>query len=238
MSNAVHGGGTGRAFYTIVALVAALVAFAGFAQTYYLKSLFGTPALSGLVHVHAIVMTGWIALFVVQARLIAARRTDLHRRFGVVGAVLAVLVVVVGTATAIEGARRGLTPAAFGGKAIEFLVIPLGTVVVFGALVAAALGYRRRSDFHKRLMALATISILTPAFARLPLDFIQAGGPPVFLGLTDLIVLVCIAYDTVRNGRLHPAFGWGALFVVASQPLRLLLSGTPAWLEFAGWLVR
>lgn len=238
MESGVHRSGTDRIFYTIVAVVAALVAFAGFAHTYYLKGLFGTPALSGLVHVHAIVMTAWVALFLVQARLIAVRRADLHRRLGVVGAALAVLVVVVGTATSIEAARRGLMPASFGGAALEFLVIPLGAVVVFGVLVAAALVYRRRSDFHKRLMALASIGILTPAIARIPLDIVQAGGPPLFLGLTDLIALACVAYDTARNRRLHPAFGWGLLFLFASQALRLMLAGTPAWMEFATWLVR
>jgi hypothetical protein len=42
----------------------------------------------------------------------------------------------------------------------------------------------------------------------------------------------------VRNRRLHPAFGWGSLFLFASQPLRILLAFTPAWMEVATWLVR
>jgi hypothetical protein len=224
-----------RTFYTVVAVLAALVAFAGFARTYYLKDLFGTPALSGLVHAHGIVMTAWLALFFVQARLIAAQRVDLHRRLGLAGGLLALLIVVVGTATSIESARHGLSP---GLPPLVFLAIPLGVVVVFAVLVTAALLLRRRADFHKRLMALASISILTPAIARIPVDALQAVGPPLFFGLTDLIVLACVAYDTMRNRRLHPAFGWGALFLFASQPLRIMLAFTPAWMEFATWLVR
>src|SRR5512147_1245206 len=93
--------GFDRRFATGVAVATALIVFVGFARTYYLKGVFGTPALSsGLVHLHGIVMTLWFALFVVQVRLIAAHRTDLHRRVGVVGAVLALLVLVVGITTA------------------------------------------------------------------------------------------------------------------------------------------
>jgi hypothetical protein len=53
----------------------------------------------------------------------------------------------------------------------------------------------------------------------------------------DLCILGCIVFDTVKNRRLHPAFGWGFLFVVGSQAFRLWLSGTPQWMSFAKWLV-
>jgi hypothetical protein len=80
--------------------------------------------------------------------------------------------------------------------------------------------------------------LLAPAIARIPLQFIETGGPLVFFGLTDLCALACIAFDTIRNRRLHPAYLWGALLVIASQPLRLMLAGTNAWMQFATWLVR
>lgn len=229
-----HRSGIDRRFYTWVAVAAALVVVAGFARSYYLKAVFGTPALSELVHMHGIVMTLWFALFVVQVRLVAAHRTDLHRRMGVAGALLAVLVLVVGLATAIAAAKRGATP---GPPPLIFLSIPLGDVLVFAILVATGLSFRRRSDIHRRLMMLASVGILAAAIARIPLGFIENGGPLAFFGLTDLCVLACVVYDTVKHRRLHPAFGWGMLLIVASQPLRLLLAGTPAWMQFATWLV-
>jgi hypothetical protein len=116
--------------------------------------------------------------------------------------------------------------------------LPLGTVLVFVVLAGTAIFYRRRSDIHKRLMLLATLSILTPAIARIPWTAFRAMGPPLFIGLTDAIVLAFVAYDTVRNRRLHPAFGWGTLFLLASQPLRMLFAHTSVWTEFATWLTR
>lgn len=227
-------GGFDRRFSTWVAIAIAVIVFIGFARTYYLKNVFGTPVLpSSLVHLHGIVMTLWFALFVVQSRLIAAHRTDLHRRAGVFGALLAVLVVVVGLSTAIFAAKRGATP---GPPPLQFLAIPLGDMLVFTVLVSLGLLFRRRSDIHRRLMLLSCVGILGAAIARIPLEFIATGGPLMFFGLTDLCVLACVVYDTVKNRRLHPAFGWGMLFIVASHPLRLMLMGTAVWMQFATWV--
>jgi uncharacterized membrane protein YozB (DUF420 family) len=229
-----HRSGFDRRFSTWVAITTALIVFIGFARTYYLKGIFGTPALSsGLVHLHGIVMTLWFALFVAQVRLIAAHRTDLHRRVGVVGAVLALLVLVVGITTAIVAAKHGVTP---GPPPLVFLSIPLGDMLVFAVLVGLGLLFRRRRDIHRRLMLLASVGILAAAIARIPIEFIATGGPLVFFGLTDLCVLICVVFDTVKNRRLHPAFGWGTLFIVASQPLRLMLTDTAVWMQFATWL--
>lgn len=223
-----------RRFYVAAAIGAILVVFAGFARTYYLKGVFGTPAIPELVHVHGIVMTSWFLLFLVQVGLVATRRTNIHRKVGVGGTVLAALMVTISVATAISAARRGVSP---GPPPLVFLVIPLGDLLVFSILVAAGISLRKKLATHKRLMLMASMGILTPAIARIPLEFIATGGPLVFFGLTDLVILAVVAIDTVRNRRLHPAFAWGALLVIASQPLRLLLGGTDVWMRFATWLV-
>ena len=227
-----------RRVYTYVSIIAALVVFAGFFRTYYLKGAFSTPVLPVLLHIHGIVMTLWFALFIVQVRLVAVRRTDLHRRVGVIGALLAALVVVVGAATAIAAARHGYTPDTPGPPLppLVFLAIPLVDLLVFATLVTTALLLRHRSDIHRRLMPLATLSLLTPAISRIPLDVIHAGGILLYLGLTVLLVLGCVTFDTVKNRRLHPAFGWGAGLIIISLPLRMLLAGTSAWMQFATWL--
>jgi hypothetical protein len=226
--------GTDRRFYTWAAMGAIAIVFAGFARTYFLKTSFGTPALSTLVHVHGLVMTLWFTFFLMQVRLVAMRRTHLHRRAGVVGALVAAAVLIVGIATAITAARLGRSP---GPPPLVFLVVPLGDMLVFALLVGAGLYLRSRPDMHRRLMLLSCVGMLTAAIARIPIGAIQAGGLPLFFGLTDLVVLACVAYDTTRQRRLHPAFGWGMLLIVASQPLRLVLSGTSAWHQFASWLV-
>ena len=222
-----------RRFYTGMALAIALTVFAGFAPTYYLRPWFQSTPLGGLVHLHGLVFTGWVLLFLVQSTLIAAGRTALHRRLGVAGAVLAVLLVVVGTTTAIAGASRGAGPP--GVPPLVFLAVPFFDMVVFTGLAAVGLWHRRRTDIHKRLMTLATIALLGAPIARLPFGARMIGLPGVF-ALADLFLVACIAYDLTTLRRVHPATIWGGLAIVVSQPLRLAISGTGLWLGFARWL--
>lgn len=225
-----------RRLYIWFAVLMPIIVLAGFARSYYLKGFFGFPPLpSLLVQVHGIVMTAWVVLFATQVTLVATGRTRTHQRLGVFGALLAAVIVIVGVLTGIAGAARGATP---GPPPLQFLVIPLGDMFVFAILVGAALYFRRgRLDIHKRLMLLAAVNLLAPAIARIPLHFIESGGPLAFFGLTDLFLLACVGFDTIRNRRLHPAFLWGTLFIIAFQPLRLMLGGTGVWLKFATMLV-
>jgi len=224
-----------RLFYTGMSLVIVATVFVGFAPTYYLKSYFHAAPLPPLVHLHGLVFTGWILLFVTQTVLVAGRRIDLHRRLGLVGAVLAALLVVIGLTTAIVSARRNF--AAGNQGALTFLAIPFGDMLVFSVLVTAGIRYRRRAEAHKRLMLLATISILDAAIVRWPLA-IMAAGPVAFFGVTDLLIVAGLVYDLVSRRRVHPAYIWGGLLILASQPLRLAIAGTSAWLAFARALVQ
>jgi hypothetical protein len=224
-----------RRFFTAMSILAAITVFAGFAPTYYLKGAFGAPALPLLVHFHGLLFTSWILLFIIQTSLVAVRRTDVHRRLGILGGLLASGMVLVGFLTAIAAARRGVSPPG-SPPALQFLVIPLGDILVFASLVGTGLYFRRQPQIHKRLLLLATISLLTAAIARLP--HVGPAGPLAFFGLTDLFIVVCLVYDLAVRGRIHPAFIWGGLLIVLSQPLRLLLAGTDVWLAFATWLTR
>ena len=224
-----------RWFYIGMSIALVITVFAGFAPTYYLRPYFNTAPLMPLLHLHGFVFTSWLVLFVTQTTLVAAHRTDIHRRLGVAGGVIAVLMVLLGVTTALVRAKQGATPLP-GISPLSFLVVPLGDMFVFSILEGAGFYFRRRPDVHKRLMLLATISILAAAIARLPFAIMRA-GPPAFFGLTDVFVVACVLYDLVTLRRIHRATALAGLFIVASQPLRLMLGGTHAWLSFAAWLV-
>lgn len=229
-----------RVFYSGMAIVMALTVFAGFAPTYYLRGAFGAPqtvtgltSLTPLAHVHGVLFTGWVVLFIVQTALVARRGVAVHRRLGVAGGVLAAAMFVVGSMTAIHAAARGSAPP--GADPLEFLVIPLGDMFSFAVFTAAAFWWRRNKEAHKRLMLLAYISIVVAAVARLP--GVLPLGPFGFFGFTCVFLLLGIVYDGMSRRRVHPVYIWGGLFFVMSVPLRLMLSGTPAWRAFADWLV-
>jgi len=55
-------------------------------------------------------------------------------------------------------------------------------------------------------------------------------------GVSDLFVAALVGYDLIVRRRLEPATLWGGLFLVASQPLRMAVGGTQAWMTLARWL--
>jgi len=222
-------------FFMGMAVVIALIVLVGFGPTYYLRPVFRSEALEPVFHLHGFVFSIWVVFFVVQTALVFTRRTPVHRRLGVFGGVWAAVMLVVGYLAAIASARRGFSPPG-GPPALVFFAIPISDLVVFAVFVGMALYFRRQSAIHKRLMLLATISILTAAIARLP--YVLPLGPLAFFGLTDLLLVPCLINDRVVRGRMHPAFIWGGLFLVASQAGRLVISGTAAWLAFATWATR
>ncbi|MEO6967327.1 MAG: hypothetical protein ABI132_02570 [Rhodanobacteraceae bacterium] len=224
-------------FFIGAVIAAFAIVFAGFARSYYLKSFFGGPALTLLVHLHGLLMTGWFVLFFTQACLIAKHRVDLHRRLGVFGAAYAAVLVLVGLTTVLRFAARGVHDPADGGFAILILGYDLVLLTVFALLVGTAIALRRRSNFHKRLMLLAILGLLSVAIGRIPLDFIKVDVFRITLLLSDLCVIAAAAVDTVRNRRLHPVFAWGTLLVVASTWLAYLGVQTHTWTRFATWLV-
>ena len=222
-----------RIFWSGMCWALAVVVFAGFARTYFLTYAFNGPPLSLLVHAHGLVFTSWIVLLLMQTSLVAMNQTKVHRKLGVIGGVLAALMVVLGTAAAIKMAALGRSPP--GATPLVFLTIPLFEMITFPTLVAAGLYYRKRTDYHKRLIVIATIAISSAAVARLPLSIMRF-GPPAFFGLTDAFLIPIVVYDFATRGKIHPATLWSGTFVIGSQVLRLVVGGTAAWEGFAKWL--
>jgi hypothetical protein len=227
-----------RRFFALVAITFPLIVLAGFARTYYLKGFFdGEPVVArSLIHVHGIVMTAWVLLFVGQVSLVRSRNIRLHQRLGFAGIGLAILVVAVGFFTGIQAAKYGSATAPPDIPPLSFLVVPIGDILNFAILFGAAVYFRRRPDYHKRLMVLTVFNFLPPAIGRVWPPLTQAFGPLWFYGFPDVILIGLIVFDTWRNRKLHPALAVGAVLLIASHPIRLMLSGSDAWLRVAAWL--
>ncbi|HEY6621092.1 MAG TPA: hypothetical protein VIY68_16210 [Steroidobacteraceae bacterium] len=222
-------------FYFYALVCAAVILFIGFARTYFLKVFFDAPSLYPLLHIHGFMMTSWFLLFGIQTWLVEKRRIDLHRCLGVLGAILASMMLIFGAIVVTINAREGRVPDAAPIPVI--LILSYANLLVFGLLVGAAIFLRRRSEFHKRLMLLATLNLLSAAINRIPVDFIASGGVLAVFGLLDLFILICVLYDTARHRRLHPAFGWGALLSFLWPVLGIVLGGSSAGSAFATWVL-
>lgn len=137
--------------------------------------------------------------------------------------------VALGIRAAVVAAQR---PTGFAGipvPPLQFLVIPLFDIALFAIFVAMAVARRRDAQAHKRWMVLASLNLLTAAIARWP-GVITVGSPLLFFALTDLFLVAMVLWDRKWRRRVHPVTKRGGALLVASQPLRLVLSATPA-----GW---
>lgn len=228
-------------FYTNMAAVFAAIALLGFAPTYWVPLFRGTLDVAPVVHLHAFFFYAWTALFFVQTRLIATGRIIRHREFGVAAVALATGMCFVGLAAAIHGFKR-LEAAGHGDDARAFTIIPVTSVLLFAGLLTAALLHVKYPATHKRLLLVATVTILQAAVGRvltlllappLPPGAI-AQPPPVATSiggslLTDLLIVAAMLHDHRVNGRIHPAYWYAGAAVLAVQLLRVPVSALPAW---------
>jgi hypothetical protein len=226
-----------RRLFMTTAIMFPLIVIAGFARTYYLRGLFGAPPLaSWVVHMHGMLMTTWVGLFVTQVWFISSRRVRLHQRLGYGGIALAVAIIAVGLITAVRAAKFGSASTPPGISPLAFLIVPVFDLLMFAILFGGAVYYRKKPAEHKRLMLLTAVNFAPPAIARIPIAALQALGPIWFFGLPTLLVLFCLTLDTWRNRHLNRIFLAGALLLIASYVVRLALMGTATWMQLAGWL--
>lgn len=229
-------------FYVGSAVVLLLVVLVGFAPTFYLRSAFDAPELSWSVIVHGLILTSWFVAFALQAALVAGRRTALHRALGWAGATIGLAVFVSG---GLATPYRMAELAAQGRLERLMATAPIivwsntASIAAFAMLLAAAIVLRRRPDAHKRLMLLASISIIQPALARIfrwPV-FEAPGVEGVMLAVAVSFVMVgaLIVHDLLLRKSLHPATVAGAA-VFGGLKLGGVFLLAPSWL--GPWLVR
>ena len=166
---------------------------------------------------HGAFFSAWCVLLVIQAMLVGVGRTDVHRKVGVLGVVIALGMVILGVAGALIAANR---PTGFNGVPIpplQFLVVPLFDIAFFAIFVGLAIANRTNPQSHKRWMVLATVALLGAAFARWPYVW-KIGNPFVYFGLAYLFIVALAIWDFRTRGTLHPVTRWGGLALIVSLP--------------------
>lgn len=210
-------------FFLKLAIAMAVTVVAGFSLNIVLgRSSFGAPP---VIHLHAVVFMGWVAIYVTQNWLVASGRIAWHRKLGWLAVGWVALMVWFGIAVTLSVIQRGVTPFFFLPQ--HFLIAnPLG-LFTFVALVAAAVALRHRTDWHRRLQLCAMATIMGPAFGRLlPMPFMT---PYAFeaASMAGLIFPIIAIWRESRQGAVHPAWKWGVLPTPIILVAALLISQSP-----------
>ena len=241
-----------RWFYVWMAGACTLIAFGGFAPTYWLQLAPGTFIGTPLLHLHALLFSAWPLYLLLQTTFAARGRIHRHRAWGLLGISLATAMVFVGFAAADEVLAKRLA-AGYGDRARAFHIVSTSMIALFGAFVFAAIVYVKRPEVHKRLMLLATVTMIPPAIARLFFAVNVGMGPGLRPGLgpprtvesvlitglvADALIVAGAMYDWRTRGRVHPAYVVGGVIIVAFQVLRAPISTTHTWYAIADFLAR
>jgi hypothetical protein len=235
-----------RRFFAVMALVALVVVFAGFATSYYLWPITrathypaGQPisrTVPLIVHLHAALFSVWVLLLVTQVSLVVTGRIAVHRRLGRFAALLIPLMVITGLLTAVRGARDGWNPGGPYPDALGFMFVGIADIAVFSGLAIAGLAWRHRPDVHKRLMLLSTLGgLMWPAITRMPI--VAGRFVPMFV-LLSALVLAPAGRDFWHGSRTRWVSLLLGLGILATFPARAAVGNSTAWRALALWLVQ
>jgi len=221
-------------FHFYFSMLVAVIVGVGFLPTLNHKLIHPAVPRPWVLYVHAIVFTGWVLLFAIQSTLVWIGRRQWHRRLGLLGLGFGTIIPVLGIMTAITITREDLA----GGvaDAEQSLIVPVFDMAAFAVLFWSAIYWRRRSDYHRRFMLLATAGLTVAAFARFPGWLIPDNA---FYGAVDVLIAIAILRDWVATRRLHPIYRYAVPVLVAGQALTMwvLLSGNPIWRVIARMLL-
>ena len=222
-----------RLFFFSMSLVIAATVAVGFGMFLLAGiSSFGAP---WWVHVHAVTFVAWIGFYVGQNTLIYRDSIALHRRLGRIGAVFAIWMVVVGLVLTPLTLAVGRSPPFF--TPPYFLALDWVNILVFGALVYAAIHNRKRTDWHRRLMLCATVCVIAPAIGRL----IVLSGTQMTavnnVGILLIYIVVAMLADWRIRGKVHAAYFWGVGALVVMGVLIESLAVFPPFVALAETIV-
>jgi hypothetical protein len=189
-------------FYFFMSLLIAVVVVYGFSFTVEKNLIHPTLPRPPLLYVHAAVFTGWLIFFILQTALVRTGNVLVHRRIGLFGAAMGAAMVVLGVSTAIIMARFHLLQL-HESDAEAGLMIPLFDMVCFGTTFGLAVLWRKRSEYHRRLMLVATCALTAASFGRFPKQLLR---PEFFYAGVDLLIVFGLVRDLIVDRRVHQVY--------------------------------
>ena len=223
-----------RYFYLGMSLLVATVVIFGFSHTIDGNLLHPDIPRPRILSIHAIVFSSWVVLFIVQSTLVRVSKLALHRRLGVFGAALGTVLPILGLTTALVMHHWH---AQHGDANEAGLSLPFNDMVTFSITFGLAIRWRRRPDFHRRLVLLATCCLTGAAFARFPESMVPAY---MFYVGVDLLILLGVLRDLLVNRSVHAVYRYGLPCMMTSQAtaVYLLIVAPPLWLTITHTIVR
>jgi hypothetical protein len=190
-----------RYFYFCMSLAFAAIVIVGFSRTVNASLFHANPPRPLLLWIHGAAFSLWVVFFIAQSALVRARKVSVHRLLGWFGVGLATVMVVLGLTIAVVMAR--FDSVVLNQKdADAFLSVPFVDVLSFGSCIALAIYWRKKPEYHRRLVFMASCLLMDAPFGRF--DFIF--NHSLFYIVLDCLILLGVLRDWVVDKRVHKVY--------------------------------
>jgi hypothetical protein len=219
-------------FYFFMSLLIAATAAYGFSHTIDHNLIHRSPLPPFVLYIHAIVFPAWIVFFIVQSALVRSHNVPLHRKLGWFGVGLAVAIIIVGAWTSVSMARFEQSDPF---NSAAFLIVQVMDLSSFAVPFALAIYWRKRSEFHRRLVLIASCALLDAAFGRFP-------ALPLVLSPAGVDALICLGIirDLIVEGRVHKVYLYALPILIIWQifAVETFVHASPWWTNIAHSILR
>ena len=214
-----------RYFYLCMSLVLATLVIAGFSRTVNASLFHANPPRPLLLWIHGAAFSTWIVFFIAQSALVRARKVSVHRLLGWFGAGLAAVMVVVGFTVTVVMTRFDIL--VLQQKGVEaFLSIPFGDMIIFGSCIGLAIYWRKKPEYHRRLVFIASCQLMDAPIGRFDFMF----NHDLYFPALDCLIAVGMARDWVVDGRVHKVYRYALPALIVVQSLAVY-----TWRVNPGW---
>ena len=215
-----------RYFYFCMSLLMTALVVWSFSRTVDAGLFHAKPRRPLLLWFHGAAFSSWMALFIAQSGLVRLRRVSIHRLLGWFGAGLATIMVVLGCTITVVMTR--FDSRVLHQKGVEaFMSIPFTDMILFGTCMALAIYWRKKPEYHRRLVFLATCQLMDAAIGRF--DFWYNHN--LFYAGLDLLIVAAMARDWLVDGRIHKVYirALPAFVVLQGVAIYLWRANPPWW---------
>ena len=214
-----------RYFYLCMSLVLAAVVIVGFSRTANANLFHANPSRPLLLWIHGAAFSMWVVFFIAQSALVRARKVSVHRLLGWFGVGLAAVMVVLGCTIAVVMARFD-TVVLHQKDADAFVSVPFADVITFGSCIAMAIYGRKKPEFHRRLVFLASCQLMDAPIGRFDFMFNHS----LFYFALDCLIALGMVRDWVVDKRVHKVYLYALPAMIVIQSLAIYTWRiNPAW---------
>jgi hypothetical protein len=204
-----------------------LIVVYGFSQTVDHNLIHAAPPRPWILWLHGIVFSSWVVFFIFQSSLIRTHNVKLHRTMGWFGVGLASVMTVLGLSTSIVMDRFNAVLFHDPGG-ITFFAIQLEDIVAFTTFFWLAVYWRKKPEYHRRLILTATCVLMTAAIARFPHSSVVLA----YFGV-DALILLGVLRDLIVNRKVHVVYRYALPALIVWQTFWV-----QTWLHHPAWWVK